>query len=129
GAGRGEGGLGRVGTRQMAGLGVLVRSLVSGTDPVVTRHLGAAGTDLAALRCSHVSLVPAQLRRLLAARASLATFGTILLGGAAVPAALLASARAAGARGVTTYGMSATCGGGRVGAGPPVAGGAAGGGG
>jgi O-succinylbenzoic acid--CoA ligase len=38
-------------------------------------------------------------------------FGTILLGGAAVPAALLAAARAAGARVVTTYGMTETCGG------------------
>jgi len=98
-------------TSHIAGLGVLVRSLVSGTDPVVTRRLDAAGPDLAAFGCVHVSLVPAQLRRLLAARASVAAFGTILLGGAAVPAGLLASARAAGARVVTTYGMSETCGG------------------
>ena len=82
----------------IAGLGVLVRSLV-------------AGTDLAALGCAHVSLVPAQLRRLLAAGADLAAVRTILLGGAAVPPALLAAARAAGARVVTSYGMSETCGG------------------
>src|SRR2546430_2618456 len=48
---------------------------------------------------------------LLAAGADLARFGTSLLGGAAVPAALLAAARAAGARAVTTYGMTETCGG------------------
>ena len=43
-----------------------------------------------------MSLVPTQLRRLLAAGADLAGFGTILLGGAAAPAGLLAAARAAG---------------------------------
>ena len=94
----------------IAGLGVLVRSLVAGTDPVVTSRLDG-GTDLAALGCAHVSLVPAQLRRLLAAGADLAAVRTILLGGAAVPPPLLAAARAAGARVVTSYGMSETCGG------------------
>jgi o-succinylbenzoate---CoA ligase len=97
-------------TSHIAGLGVLVRSLVTGTDPVVTDRLGA-DADLAALGCAHVSLVPAQLRRLLAAGADLAALRTILLGGAAVPAGLLAAARAAGARVVTSYGMSETCGG------------------
>ena len=58
----------------------------------------------------HVSLVPTQLRRLLS-YADLSVFRTILLGGAAAPADLLAAARAAGARVVTTYGMSETCGG------------------
>ncbi|HEY6277937.1 MAG TPA: AMP-binding protein [Streptosporangiaceae bacterium] len=94
----------------IAGLGVLVRSLVSGTDPVVTGRLGD-DADLAALGCAHASLVPAQLRRLLAAGADLTAVRTILLGGAAVPPGLLAAARAAGARVVTSYGMSETCGG------------------
>jgi O-succinylbenzoic acid--CoA ligase len=94
----------------IAGLGVLVRSLLAGTDPVVTGRLGS-DLDLAALGCAHVSLVPAQLRRLLAGGADLAALRTILLGGAAVPAGLLAAARAAGARVVTSYGMSETCGG------------------
>jgi O-succinylbenzoic acid--CoA ligase len=95
----------------IAGLGVLARSLVAGTTPVATERLDPAQTDLAALGCTHVSLVPTQLRRLLAAGADVAAFSTILLGGAAVPGGLLASARAAGARVVTTYGMSETCGG------------------
>jgi len=69
------------------------------------------GACPAAAGCTHTSLVPTQLRRLLAAGADLARFGTILLGGAAVPAALLAAARAVGARVVTTYGMTETCGG------------------
>jgi o-succinylbenzoate---CoA ligase len=91
----------------IAGLGVLVRSLVAGTTPVVAGRLDPH----AQAGCAHVSLVPTQLRRLLAAGADVAAFRTILLGGAAVPAGLLASARAAGARVVTTYGMSETCGG------------------
>ncbi len=95
----------------IAGLGVLVRSLVAGTTPVITERLDPAQADLAALGCTHVSLVPTQMRRLLAAGADLAAFAAILLGGAAVPGGLLASARAAGARVVTTYGMSETCGG------------------
>jgi O-succinylbenzoic acid--CoA ligase len=98
-------------TSHIAGLGVLVRSLLAGTEPRVTGRLDPGTGDLAALGCAHVSLVPTQLRRLLAAGADLAAFRTILLGGAAAPAGLLAAARAAGARVVTTYGMSETCGG------------------
>jgi O-succinylbenzoic acid--CoA ligase len=97
-------------TSHVAGLGVLVRSLVSGTTPVVVQRL-EDGMGPAASGCAHTSLVPTQLRRLLAAGADLARFGTILLGGAAAPPRLLAAARAAGARVVTTYGMTETCGG------------------
>jgi o-succinylbenzoate---CoA ligase len=94
----------------VAGLGVLVRSLVSGTTPVVLPRL-PDGPGLAAAGCAYISLVPTQLRRLLADGADLASFAAILLGGAAAPPGLLAAARAAGARVVTTYGMSETCGG------------------
>jgi O-succinylbenzoic acid--CoA ligase len=94
----------------ISGLGVLVRSLLAGTDPVVVPRL-AGDHDPAAYGCDYVSLVPTQLRRLLDAGADLASFAGILLGGAAAPASLLAAARAAGARVVTTYGMSETCGG------------------
>ena len=41
----------------------------------------------------------------------LAGFSSVLLGGAAAPAGLLAAARAAGVPVVTTYGMTETCGG------------------
>jgi o-succinylbenzoate---CoA ligase len=98
-------------TSHIAGVGVLVRSLLSGVDPLVLPRLDPADHDVASLACAHVSLVPTQLRRLLAANANVATFRTILLGGAAIPAALLARAREAGATVVTTYGMSETCGG------------------
>jgi O-succinylbenzoic acid--CoA ligase len=95
----------------IAGLGVLVRSLAAGTEPVITGRLDPGRADPAALGCGYVSLVPTQLRRLLAAGADLASFDAILLGGAAIPPGLLARARAAGARVITTYGMSETCGG------------------
>jgi O-succinylbenzoic acid--CoA ligase len=98
-------------TSHIAGLGVLVRSLVAGTEPVIRERLDPAGPGPVASGCDYVSLVPTQLRRLLDAGADLTAFAGILLGGASVPATLLAAARAAGARVITTYGMSETCGG------------------
>jgi o-succinylbenzoate---CoA ligase len=94
-------------------IGVLVRSLVSGTDPVLADRADAE--VVAASGCAHVSLVPTQLRRLLNRdidkSTPLASFRSVLLGGAAAPADLLDAARAAGVRVVTTYGMTETCGG------------------
>ncbi|HKB32109.1 MAG TPA: AMP-binding protein [Streptosporangiaceae bacterium] len=98
----------------IAGLQVLVRSLVTGTTPQICAPSDTAAIAAAAQApggCAHASLVPTQLRRLLAAGAGLSGLRTILLGGAAPPAGLLAAARAAGARVVTTYGMTETCGG------------------
>jgi acyl-CoA synthetase (AMP-forming)/AMP-acid ligase II len=93
----------------VAGLQVLIRSLLGGTDPVVTDHVDAG--IVAGCGCAYVSLVPTQLRRLLDDGAPLEAFDAILLGGAAPHPGLLAEARAAGARVITTYGMSETCGG------------------
>src|SRR5690242_14559263 len=97
----------------VAGLQVLVRSLVGGTEPVLADRADAA--TLAAAGCSHISLVPTQLQRLLESAVdkstALAGFSSVLLGGAAAPAGLLAAARAAGVPVVTTYGMTETCGG------------------
>ena len=94
----------------VAGIQVLVRSLVAGTEPVVAGNL----TPATASGCAHVSIVPTQLRRLLA-EDPLATwadtFTSVLLGGAAAGAGLIAAARDAGVPVVTTYGMSETCGG------------------
>jgi o-succinylbenzoate---CoA ligase len=91
----------------VSGLQVLIRSLLGETEPIV--HDGFSPEAVLASGADHVSLVPTQLRRLL--HADLSVFRTILLGGAAAPADLLAAASAAGARVVTTYGMSETCGG------------------
>ncbi len=93
----------------IAGIGVLVRSLVAGTDPVITGRLEPGA--LAASGCAHVSVVPTQLRRMLDAGDDLAAAKTILLGGAAPPPGLADAARAAGGRVITTYGMSETSGG------------------
>lgn len=105
----------------VAGVQVLVRSVLAGTVPV----LGEPGPfrppafvrAAAALRGDgprYVSLVPTQLVRLLddaAGTEALAGFDAVLLGGAATAGDLLARARAAGVAVVTTYGMSETCGG------------------
>jgi o-succinylbenzoate---CoA ligase len=58
-----------------------------------------------------VSLVPTMLRRLVRARAELARLGTLLVGGAALDADLRAGAEALGARLVSTYGLTESCGG------------------
>jgi O-succinylbenzoic acid--CoA ligase len=109
GAGPGERWLCCLPTFHIAGVQVLVRSLLSGTTPVVAPRLEPGA--LAASGCAHVSLVPTQLRRLLDAGDDLAAAKTILLGGAAATPGLLEAARAAGGRVVTTYGMSETGGG------------------
>jgi o-succinylbenzoate---CoA ligase len=100
-------------TTHVAGIQVLIRSLVSGTDPVVAGRVDADVMKLSG--CAHVSIVPTQLRRLLADGRPPAEwaggFRSVLLGGAAAPAGLLDEAREAGIPVVTTYGMSETCGG------------------
>jgi O-succinylbenzoic acid--CoA ligase len=96
----------------VAGLQVLVRSLLSLSERTVAPTLTAAA--LTESGCSYVSVVPTQLVRVLdepGGAAALAQFAAVLVGGAAAPAGLLDRARAAGVRAVTTYGMSETCGG------------------
>jgi len=108
-------------THHISGLGILVRSLVAGSTPVLSARLDAdvvasavAGSGRRAQAetgCGYLSVVPTQLRRLLDAGAPLMQFRAILLGGAAIPPGMLDEAAAAGARVVTTYGMTETCGG------------------
>jgi O-succinylbenzoic acid--CoA ligase len=96
----------------VAGLQVLVRSLLAGTEAVAAP--AATADALAASGCAHISVVPTQLVRLLDERggpAALARFSSVLVGGAAAGTAMLERARAAGINAVTTYGMSETCGG------------------
>ena len=102
-------------TTHVAGLQVLVRSLLAGTAPeVMEGPTTVASFEAATSRLTGprrlVSLVPTQLARLVGSPALLA-YDAVLLGGAAAPADLLDRARAAGVRVVTTYGMSETCGG------------------
>jgi o-succinylbenzoate---CoA ligase len=96
----------------VAGVQVLVRSLLSGTELALAP--AATAEALAASACAHVSVVPTQLVRLLdepGGTAALAGFSSVLVGGAAAGAAVLDRARAAAITVVTTYGMSETCGG------------------
>ncbi len=112
GAGPGERWLCCLPVTHVAGLQVLVRSLVSGTEPVLAEHADAE--TVAGSGCAHVSLVPTQLHRLLSGSGPakpLAGYSSVLLGGAPPPASLLDAARAAGVPVVTAYGMTETCGG------------------
>ena len=95
----------------VAGLNVVVRSLVAGRPPVL---LGDSFAD--AVRAvgpgGFVSLVPTQLHRLLESDAgALGDFHTVLLGGGPIDPSLRARAEAAGVRVVATYGSAETCGG------------------
>jgi O-succinylbenzoic acid--CoA ligase len=106
----------------IAGIQVLVRSIVAGTTPVSLDLAGGftsggfarAASDVEGAR-RYTALVPTQLVRLLSAGGAglkaLLSFDAVLVGGAATSPALLAQAVDAGVRVVTTYGMSETCGG------------------
>lgn len=106
----------------IAGLQVLVRSVVAGTTPVVldtaegfhASALASAVRQLGADVPGYLSLVPTQLARVMAdddAVAALRELAAVLVGGARTAAALLDSARDAGLPIVTTYGMTETGGG------------------
>jgi len=106
----------------VAGVQVIVRALLAGAPPAVQDvRAGFRPDDFAALTAAlspgrrHTSLVPTQLLRLLDAGGpaldALRTFDAVLVGGAALDAALRARAEAAGVRIVATYGMSETAGG------------------
>jgi O-succinylbenzoic acid--CoA ligase len=114
----------------VAGIQVITRSLVTGKgvyphtpDRFTPDGFAAVATDFTDLLAhgprAYVSLVPTQLHRLVTAADAgdaagldvLTRFDAVLVGGAVTPAPLLARARAAGVRVVTTYGMSETSGG------------------
>lgn len=107
----------------VAGVQVLVRSLFAGTRPWVMDMSGGftpQAFTAAALELTDTirftSLVPTQLQRLLQDPAPdtvavLRRFNAVLLGGAPAPAALMAAARDAGVRVISTYGSAETSGG------------------
>ncbi|MDR7082648.1 O-succinylbenzoic acid--CoA ligase [Arthrobacter ginsengisoli] len=107
----------------VAGVQVLVRSLFAGTRPWAMDLSGgftpeaftAAALELTD-KLRFTSLVPTQLQRLLDSPSAetlavLRRFNGILLGGGPAAPELLAAARDAGVRVVTTYGSAETCGG------------------
>ncbi|WP_353116054.1 AMP-binding protein [Microbacterium sp.] len=113
----------------VAGLQVVVRSILAGTEPVHLDGRFAPGSFVDATRAALrrrpddgpllTSLVPAQLGTLLGAaaegqrglRSALAAYDAILIGGQALPEQLRDRAAAAGVRIVRTYGSSETSGG------------------
>lgn len=116
-------------TTHIAGMQVIVRSVLAGTTPTTlagpfrpaafVEAVGRMPAQTAAPDGQRfTSLVPTQLHRLLepgpdaaAALAALRSFDAILVGGAALAPELARRAAAADVRVVTTYGMSETCGG------------------
>ncbi|MQA10632.1 MAG: AMP-binding protein [Pseudonocardiaceae bacterium] len=110
--------------RHVAGVQVLVRSLLAGIEPGVMplahgfspeTFARAAHQVLDSPGRQYTALVPTQLVRLLDAGGAgldaLASFHAVLLGGAATPPELRARAEAYGVRVIGTYGMSETSGG------------------
>lgn len=103
----------------VAGLQVLVRSVVAGTAPVaVSSRLDMAELPAAVSAMGpgrrYTSLVAAQLDKALAepaATAALAELDAVLIGGGPMPARIAEKAGAAGISVVRTYGMSETAGG------------------
>ncbi|MDT5018160.1 MAG: o-succinylbenzoate---CoA ligase [Mycobacterium sp.] len=103
----------------VAGLQVLVRSVVAGTVPVAVSpsfdaaELSSAVADLGAGR-RYVALVASQLDKALSdpgASAALASLDGVLIGGGPMPAGVAEKASAASIPVVRTYGMSETAGG------------------
>ena len=114
--------------QHIAGLQVVIRSIVAGTAPAVVGGPGFDPTTAAQALISarrpgtplYASLVPTQLHRIVSAASGAvlppallpwADLDAILVGGAVTSPALLDRARAAGLRVVTTYGMTETAGG------------------
>lgn len=106
----------------IAGLQVLLRSVVAQSNPIVMDLTGgfeatAFTTAIGQLdpgQRRYTSLVPAQLTRLLddpAATAALADLDAVLLGGQALDPRLRARAQGAGVQVIATYGMTETAGG------------------
>ncbi|MET0997745.1 MAG: AMP-binding protein [Marmoricola sp.] len=99
----------------VAGLQVLYRSVVAGTEPVVTTDIVAARDQLGGR--SYVSLVPTQLVRAMDSSGdsgqveALAAFDAVLVGGGPLATRVRRHAEGNDIRVVQTYGMSETCGG------------------
>jgi O-succinylbenzoic acid--CoA ligase len=95
----------------VAGLAVLARAWHTGLPVEVHDGFDPAAVGAAAGRATLVSLVPAMLRRLLAAGDAASRFRRVLLGGGPVPADLAREAKDRGVGLLRTYGLTETFGG------------------
>jgi O-succinylbenzoic acid--CoA ligase len=98
----------------VAGLNVIVRSLLAGHTPVVADDHESFANAAEVCGGGFLSVVPTQLQRLLddpANTTALAGFHTVLLGGGPIEPALRARAAEAGVHVVATYGSAETSGG------------------
>ena len=95
----------------VAGLAVVARAWHSGLPLEVHERFDLAAVRQAAGEATLVSLVPAMLRRLLAAGDEAARFRRVLLGGGPIPADLADVAVGRGVGLVRTYGLTETFGG------------------
>lgn len=99
----------------VAGVQVVVRSLLAGHEPLLLEEHGSLAAAVAAApEAAYLSLVPTQLHRHLddaGDTAALRDCAAVLLGGGPVDPALRARAEAEGIRVVATYGSSETSGG------------------
>ncbi len=108
-------------THHIAGIQVLLRSILAGTEPTVLDVSGgflpeALAGAVGAMRGPrrYTALVPTQLIKSLdspIAAKALSELDAVLVGGAATPPPVYERARDAGINVVRTYGMSETCGG------------------
>ncbi|MFP4500393.1 MAG: o-succinylbenzoate--CoA ligase [Candidatus Hydrogenedentota bacterium] len=106
----GDGWLLSLGIHHAAGIGILFRCWTAGAAVVLPEDAPLAEA-IHDTRVTHLSLVPAQLARILedeAAAERLRTMKAVLLGGAAVPSELLRRAHNAGLPIHTSYGMTET---------------------
>jgi o-succinylbenzoate---CoA ligase len=95
----------------VAGLAVVARAWHTGLPLEVHERFDLDAVRQAAGRATLVSLVPAMLRRLLAAGDEAARFRRVLLGGGPIPADLADGAAGRGVGLVRTYGLTETFGG------------------
>jgi O-succinylbenzoic acid--CoA ligase len=95
----------------VGGLLVFLRAALLGGPVTVLDGFEPGALVAATPPGGSVALVPTMLRRLVDAQADLSGFGVLLLGGGPVPSELRAAAEARGARIVSTYGLTESCGG------------------
>lgn len=96
----------------IGGMLVLMRHVVFGTPVTVLERIGLGPDDMREVPAgAHVSLVPTMLHRLLEAGTDLSRLGILLIGGAAVNATQVGVAGERGARIMSTYGLTESCGG------------------